>query len=84
MLVRVARHEANRTKHTRSLRIRRGLKLAGTSEGELYQGGDLALTTDYPSVLGEILAKYVGSRAMKGVFPGYSNDPWQFLGLVNA
>jgi uncharacterized protein (DUF1501 family) len=56
----------------------------GMSEGQLYQGRDLAVTTDYRSVLGEILTKHVGSRDLKGVFPGYANDPKQFLGLVKA
>jgi uncharacterized protein (DUF1501 family) len=56
----------------------------GMSEGQLYQGRDLAVTTDYRSVLGEILSKHVGNRDLKGVFPGYANDPHQFLGLVKA
>ena len=56
----------------------------GMSEVQLYQGRDLAVTTDYRSVLGEILTKHVGSRDLKGVFPGYANDPKQFLGLVKG
>ena len=81
MLVRVAGYQAKRTKHNGSLRIRRGLELAGTSEGQLYQGRDLAVTTDHRSVLGEILTKHVGNRDLKDVFPSYANDPKQFLGL---
>jgi uncharacterized protein (DUF1501 family) len=54
------------------------------SEGQLYQGRDLAVTTDYRSVLGEILTMHVGSRDLKGVFPAYANDPKQFLGLIKV
>ena len=50
----------------------------------IRRGRDLAVTTDYRSVLGEILTKHVGSRDLKGVFPGYPNDPKQFLGLVRG
>jgi uncharacterized protein (DUF1501 family) len=56
----------------------------GMSEGQLYQGRDLAVTTDYRSVLGEILSKHMGGRDLKSVFPGYANDPRQFLGLVKT
>ena len=56
----------------------------GMSEGQLYQGRHLAVTTDYRSVLGEILTKHVGGRDLKSVFPGYANDPKQFLGLVKT
>ena len=56
----------------------------GMSEGQLYQGRDLAVTTDYRSVLGEIISKHLGDRNLKTVFPGYANDPKQFLNLVKA
>jgi uncharacterized protein (DUF1501 family) len=56
----------------------------GMSEGELYQGRDLAVTTDYRSVLSEILTKHLGNRDLKAVFPGFANDPKQFLGIVRA
>ncbi|MFY9805625.1 MAG: DUF1501 domain-containing protein [Candidatus Acidiferrales bacterium] len=56
----------------------------GLSEGELNQGRDLAVTTDYRSVLGEIIARHLGDRDLKTVFPGFANDPHQFLGLVKA
>jgi uncharacterized protein (DUF1501 family) len=56
----------------------------GMSEGELYEGRDLAVTTDYRSVLGEIISKHLGDRDLKTVFPGFANDPKQFLGMVRA
>ena len=82
--MRVTRHEAKRTKPNKSLRIRRGLDLAGMREGQLYQGRNLAVTTDCRAVLGEILTKHAGNRDIKGVFPGYANDPKQFLGPIKG
>jgi uncharacterized protein (DUF1501 family) len=56
----------------------------GMGEGELYEGRDLAVTTDYRNVLGEIIAKHLGDRDLNAVFPGFANDPRQFLNLVKA
>jgi uncharacterized protein (DUF1501 family) len=56
----------------------------GMSDGELYQGRDLAVTTDYRSVLSEIISKHLGDKDIKTVFPGFANDPHQYLGLVKA
>jgi uncharacterized protein (DUF1501 family) len=56
----------------------------GLGEGQLYQGRDLAVTTDYRSVLGEILSRHLGDRDLKTVFPGFANDPKQYLGLVKT
>jgi uncharacterized protein (DUF1501 family) len=56
----------------------------GMSDGELHDGRDLAVTTDYRSVLGEILSKHIGDSNLKAVFPGYANDPKQFVGIVKT
>jgi uncharacterized protein (DUF1501 family) len=56
----------------------------GMSQGQLYEGRDLAVTTDYRSVLGEIISKHLGDRDLKAVFPGFANDPRQFLGMIKA
>ncbi len=56
----------------------------GMSDGQLYQGRDLAVTTDYRSVLSEIMMKHLGDRDLKTVFPGFENDPRQFLGLIKT
>jgi uncharacterized protein (DUF1501 family) len=59
-------------------------KWPGLNEDQLNQGRDLAVTTDYRSVLGEIITKHLGDRALTGVFPGFANDPHQYLGIVKA
>jgi len=50
----------------------------------LHGGRDLAVTTDYRSVLGEILSRRLRDDNLKTVFPGFDNDPKQFLGLTNS
>ncbi len=56
----------------------------GLSRRQLNDGRDLAVTTDYRSVLGEIMAKHLGAPSLSAVFPGFANDPRQFLGLVKS
>jgi uncharacterized protein (DUF1501 family) len=56
----------------------------GMSEGQLYEGRDLAVTTDYRSVLAEIMSKHLAGSNLKTVFPGFANDPKQFLGVIKA
>jgi uncharacterized protein (DUF1501 family) len=54
-------------------------KWPGLEKEQLYEGRDLALTTDFRDVLGELVARHMGNPTLQGVFPGY--DP-KFLGLV--
>ncbi len=56
----------------------------GLRPEQLYEGRDLALTTDFRSVLGEILARHLGNQDVKTVFPGFDNDPRKFPGLLHA
>ena len=56
----------------------------GLSEGQLYEGRDLAVTTDYRSVLGEVMARHLAGANLKTVFPGFANDPKQLLGVMKA
>jgi uncharacterized protein (DUF1501 family) len=59
-------------------------KWPGLNENQLNQGRDLAVTTDYRSVLGEIMGKHFGDHDLKTVFPGFANDPHQYLGILKA
>jgi uncharacterized protein (DUF1501 family) len=54
-------------------------KWPGLEREQLYEQRDLALTTDFRDVLGELVARHIGNPSVKGVFPAY--DP-KFLGLV--
>jgi uncharacterized protein (DUF1501 family) len=59
-------------------------KWPGLNDHQLNEGRDLALTTDFRSVVGEILTKHIGVADLKPVFPGFDNNPRKFLGLVRS
>jgi uncharacterized protein (DUF1501 family) len=46
-------------------------KWPGLAPEQLYEGRDLALTTDFRSVFSEIAAKHLGATKLDAVFPGY-------------
>ena len=52
----------------------------GLAQEQLYEERDLALTTDFRDVLGELVAKHLGNPNVKAVFPGYDNP--KFRGLL--
>jgi uncharacterized protein (DUF1501 family) len=54
----------------------------GLDQSQLYEGRDLALTTDFRQVLGEAVARHMGNRNLNEVFPGYENQPERFLRLL--
>ena len=43
----------------------------GLAPEVLYEGRDLALTTDYRSVCSEILARHMSQREVSKIFPGF-------------
>jgi len=51
----------------------------GLDQSQLYEGRDLALTTDFRQVIGEAVMKHMGNKNLPQVFPGYSNDQSKFL-----
>lgn len=46
-------------------------KWPGLGEGQLIGPGDLAVTTDYRDILGEVCAKRLNNLALNEIFPGY-------------
>ena len=54
----------------------------GLDQSQLYEGRDLALTTDFRRVLGEAVYRHLGNRALDSVFPDFDNRPGTFLNLV--
>ena len=44
----------------------------GLADGQLFGPGDLAVTTDYRDVLGEICSRRLGNQALEEIFPDYS------------
>ncbi len=59
-------------------------KWPGLEDHQLNEGRDLALTTDFRAVVGEILTKHLGVKDMAPVFPGFATDNRKFPGLVRS
>jgi len=57
-------------------------KWPGLEQEQLYEGRDLALTTDFRSVFAEVVSDHLGARALDRIFPGFAASPRDFLGLV--
>jgi uncharacterized protein (DUF1501 family) len=57
-------------------------KWPGLEQEQLYEGRDLALTTDFRSVFAEVVQDHLGARALNKIFPGFAASPRDFLGLV--
>jgi uncharacterized protein (DUF1501 family) len=56
----------------------------GLNPEQLYQNRDLAITTDYRRVLGEVVWKNLGARDMNLVFPQAQLNQGDFLGYLPA
>jgi len=54
----------------------------GLDQSQLYEGRDLALTSDFRQVIGEAVARHMGNKNLANVFPGFDNQPGKFLRLL--
>jgi len=54
----------------------------GLDQSQLYEGRDLALTTDFRQVLGELVACHMENKNLNEVFPRYENQSSKFLKLL--
>lgn len=54
----------------------------GLEQPQLYEGRDLALTTDFRTVLGEAVSRQLGNMDLARVFPGFNDQSGKFLGLI--
>lgn len=63
-----------------------GGKVAGHWPGlereQLFEGRDLAVTTDFRAVFSEVLQQHLGASDLRKVFPGYKADASKFLKLL--
>jgi uncharacterized protein (DUF1501 family) len=66
--------------------VKTGQKVLGRWPGlapeQLYEGRDLALTTDFRSVFSEIASKHLGAESLERIFPGYDAPQKQWLGIL--
>lgn len=56
----------------------------GLEREQLFEGRDLALTTDFRDVLGEVLAHHLGAPNLSAVFPGYDARPERFRRFLRS
>ncbi|MCU0649187.1 MAG: DUF1501 domain-containing protein [Gemmatimonadaceae bacterium] len=47
----------------------------GLAREQLYEGRDLALTTDFRTVFREVLTAHMGATSLDAVFPGFTGSP---------
>jgi uncharacterized protein (DUF1501 family) len=64
----------------------RGKRVAGRWPGldpaARFEGRDVAVTTDFRDLFGEVLTRHLGTRDLSAVFPGYRIDPARFPGVM--
>ena len=56
----------------------------GLAAEQLYEGRDLALTTDFRDVFAEVAARHMGAANLGAIFPGYTPSPSRFKGLIRG
>ena len=54
----------------------------GLEREQMYEGMDLAVTTDFRQVLGEMVYGHLGNRNLQEVFPGFENSRSKFLNIL--
>ena len=56
----------------------------GLDPDQLYEGRDLAVTTDFRDVFAEVAARHLGATNLPHIFPGFHPSPANFRGLIRA
>ena len=59
-------------------------KWPGLKSSQLYEGRDLAVTTDFRDVFAEIARGHMGISNLNAIFPGYQANPANFRGLLRS
>src|SRR5207302_1552700 len=59
-------------------------KWPGLDPAQRFEGRDVAVTTDFRDLFGEILARHLGATDLTPVFPGYASNHTRFPGAVRA
>ncbi len=56
----------------------------GLDPASRFEGRDLAVTTDFRDLFGEVLARHLGATDLSAVFPGFTPDPTRFPGAIRV
>ena len=59
-------------------------KWPGLKTEQLYEGRDLAVTTDFRDVFAEIARTHLGAANLNAIFPGYQINQANFKGLFRS
>jgi uncharacterized protein (DUF1501 family) len=59
-------------------------KWPGLATEQLYEGRDLALTTDFRDVFGEVVSRHLAARNLNQIFPGYNINAASFRGFIRS
>lgn len=59
-------------------------KWPGLKTNDLYEGRDLAVTTDFRDVFAELAKNHLGATNLNTIFPGFQANPANFKGLVRT
>jgi uncharacterized protein (DUF1501 family) len=54
----------------------------GLDRKQLYEGRDLAVTTDFRDVFAEIVEGHVGAERLDRIFPGHTLDRTKYRGIL--
>ena len=63
---------------------KRETRWPGLRDGDLYEGRDLAVTTDFRDLLAEVLSGHLGARDLGRVFPGHAGSRSRFPGVLRS
>ncbi|HXH62664.1 MAG TPA: DUF1501 domain-containing protein [Gemmatimonadales bacterium] len=56
----------------------------GLDPAQRFEGRDVAVTTDFRDLFGEVLTRHCGAADLAAVFPGYAADPARFPGAIHT
>lgn len=56
----------------------------GLEREQLYEGRDLALTTDFRDVFAELVQRHLGAEDLGRIFPGYEASESRFRGILRS
>ncbi len=56
----------------------------GLEPADRYEGRDLAVTTDFRDLFGEVVSAHLGARRLDHIFPGRAGDPGGFPGAFGT
>src|SRR5213083_2361476 len=59
-------------------------KWPGLDPAQRFEGRDVAVTTDFRDLFGEILARHLGAKELSAIFPGVTPDPARFPGAIRG